>query len=148
MILLLTLLSIPLPLGYMNLGDVGVFLAACLLMSGRIDLPIRRGALYAGLAAAAGGALADVLLGFAAYAPATFVIKGLMGLGCAWLLRLFPGKQRIFAMLAVAPLVPLGYLCFEYFLYGPTAMLNVWANALQVLVGAGLAYVSAIALKV
>lgn len=55
---------IPLPYGYFNAGDVFVLLAGWCL-----------GPVY-GAAAAVGSSLADVLSGFALYAPATFVIKG------------------------------------------------------------------------
>ncbi|MBQ6891669.1 MAG: ECF transporter S component, partial [Clostridia bacterium] len=53
--LLLTLISLPLPsgYGYVNLGDAGVFLCACLLPGGL-------GALAAGV----GAALADLILGW------------------------------------------------------------------------------------
>lgn len=56
---------IPLPYGYFNAGDVFVLLAGWCL-----------GPVYGSVAAAAGSSLADVLSGFALYAPATFVIKG------------------------------------------------------------------------
>ena len=59
-------ISIPLPFGYFNLGDVFVLLSAWLL-----------GPLYGSIAAAVGSALADILLGFPVYAPATFLIKGI-----------------------------------------------------------------------
>ena len=66
--LLLTLISLPLPsgYGYVNLGDAGVYLCAMLLPGGL-------GALAAGV----GAALADLILGWAVYAPATLIIKGL-----------------------------------------------------------------------
>ena len=76
--LLLTLLSIPLPsgYGYVNLGDAGVFLCACLLPGGL-------GALAAGV----GAALADLILGWAMYAPVTLLIKGLTALLAGLALR-------------------------------------------------------------
>jgi len=150
MILLLTLVSLPLPggMGYVNLGDAGVFLCACLLAGGRFGIGGKRAKFYAAAAAGAGSALADLLLGFAAYAPVTFAVKGLMALCCTALLRFFPGKRSLLAMLPAAPLVPLGYLCFELLLYGRSAIANVPANALQVLVGVALAYAAALWLAV
>ena len=61
--------AIPFPsgVGYFNLGDVIVLLAGWLL-----------GPVWGGLAAGLGSMLADFLAGYAAYAPATFVIKGLV----------------------------------------------------------------------
>ena len=60
--------KIPTPLnGYVNLGD-------CLVLVAAFSLPCGYGFLAAGI----GSCLADVLSGYTAYAPATFVIKGLM----------------------------------------------------------------------
>ena len=53
--------------GYVNIGDSIVILSGWLL-----------GGVYGALAAGIGSALADVLSGYAFYAPATFVIKALM----------------------------------------------------------------------
>ena len=65
-------IAIPLPGGgYANLGDAVVLLAA-------FFLPVP----YAAVAAGLGTAMADVLLSYTLYAPATFVIKALMAL-CA-----------------------------------------------------------------
>ena len=63
-------LHVPIPMeaGYCNLGD-GVILA-----SGALLGP------WAAAAAALGSALADLLLGYMAYAPVTAVRKGAMGL--------------------------------------------------------------------
>jgi len=61
-------IQIPMPLrGYVNLGDGFVLLAGWLL-----------GPAYGFYAAGIGAALADLLTGYAHYAPATFVIKGLV----------------------------------------------------------------------
>ncbi len=64
-----TCIMIPCPVGYINLGDVAVLLAGWIA-----------GPVYGFLAAAVGSAVTDVLLGYAAYAPASFVIKGLVAL--------------------------------------------------------------------
>ena len=162
MVLLLTLLSLPLPsgIGYLNLGDAGVFLCALLFRNARFGLQGRRAALWAGAAAGLGSALADLLLGFTVYMPISFVVKGLTALCCAGLLGVggtayidtpasirvtlprtpFSGRRCLLAMLPAAPIVPLGYLCFELPLYGRLALANIPANALQTLLGVGLAY--------
>lgn len=54
--------------GYLNLGDMVVFLAAMIL--GR-----KGGFIVGGL----GSGLADILLGYGHYAPITFIVKGLEG---------------------------------------------------------------------
>lgn len=123
--LLLTLLSIPLPsgYGYVNLGDAGVFLCACLLPGGL-------GALAAGV----GAALADLILGWAVYAPVTLLIKGLTALlaGLAF-------RRAIPLSLLCCLLVPLGYFLYETILLtAPVAAVNVLPNTLQAAIGAAL----------
>lgn len=61
--------KLPLAVGYVHLGDSLVCLAAAIL-----PLP------YSFLACALGGGLADLICGYAVYAPASFAIKGLTAL--------------------------------------------------------------------
>ena len=127
--LLLTLLSIPLPsgYGYVNLGDGGVYLCALLLPSGL-------GALAAGV----GAALADFILGWAVYAPATLLIKGLTALLAGLALRRAQ-KAAVPLALLCCLLVPLGYFLYETaLLTAPVAAVNVLPNALQAVLGASL----------
>ena len=64
------IIKIPSPLkGYLNLGDCVVLLSGWLL-----------GPAYGFAAAGIGSALADVFSGYVVYAPATFIIKGIMAL--------------------------------------------------------------------
>lgn len=63
-------------MGYVHIGDAFIFLAAAILPTP-----------YAMLAAASGGALADLMSGFVAYILPTAVIKALMTLA-------FAGKKR------------------------------------------------------
>ena len=125
--LLLTLLSIPLPsgYGYVNLGDAGVFLCACLLPGGL-------GALAAGV----GAALADLILGWAMYAPVTLLVKGLTALLAGLALRRAK-KAGLPLSLLCCLLVPLGYFLYETILLtAPVAAVNVLPNALQAAIGA------------
>ena len=127
--LLLTLLSIPLPsgYGYVNLGDAGVFLCACLLPGGL-------GALATGV----GAALADLILGWAMYAPVTLLIKGLTALLAGLALRRAK-KAGLPLSLLCCLLVPLGYFLYETILLtAPVAAVNVLPNALQAAIGAAL----------
>ena len=126
--LLTAFVRIPIPAGYLNLGDVGVFLAALLLPAG-----------YAALCAGVGSALADLIGGFALYAPATLVIKALAALTFALLWRRLPGKLRYLAFLAVL-IIPLGYFVYELFIAGAFAWADLPLNLLQAVVGAGLAF--------
>ena len=71
-------IKIPIPAtgGYINLGDCIVLLSGIIL-----------GPVYGGIAAGLGSALADLLGGYVAFAPATFIIKGLMAVVAALLIR-------------------------------------------------------------
>ena len=69
--------QVPSPMqGYVNLGDCAVLLSAWLL-----------GPLYGGAAAGIGSMLADLLSGYAHYAPGTFAIKLAMAVAAALIFR-------------------------------------------------------------
>lgn len=107
--------------GYGNFGDCFVLLAALLL-----------GPVYGGLAAGIGSALSDLFLGYGLYAPATFVIKGLMAVLAALLFRALRGKlikndiisMALCAVLAEAVMV-LGYFIFELAMFGAGVALPI-----------------------
>lgn len=85
-------IQIPSPMnGYVNLGDCGVLLAAWAL-----------GPIYGGAAAGIGSALADIFSGYAHYAPATFLIKGMMAVAAALIFRAVAGRQTTSGPRAVA----------------------------------------------
>ena len=120
---------IPLPAGagYVNMGDVLVLLAASVL-----------GGWYGAIAGGLGAALADVLLGYAAYAPVTFVVKALMALVFCVAFKLFFAlrmpvviKALISALMAETVMV-LGYFIYECFIFGVAAAVGgVIANSMQ-----------------
>ena len=62
-------IPIPFTQGYVHIGDAMIFLAVLVL-----------GWKYGALAAALGGALGDLIGGFAMWAPWTFAIKGIMAI--------------------------------------------------------------------
>ncbi len=69
--------QIPSPMqGYVNLGDCFVLLAGWML-----------GPWYGFAAGGVGSMLADILLGYAHYAPGTLIIKGTMALAAALVLK-------------------------------------------------------------
>ena len=125
------IIKIPSPLkGYLNLGDCIVLLAGWLLS------PV-----YGILAAGLGSALADLFSGYLVYAPATFLIKGLMALIAHYGFRLLHKKlsalpSEIISGVAAEMMMILGYFVFEGFLYGfiPSAV-NIPANGVQAVVG-------------
>lgn len=125
------LIKIPSPLkGYLNLGDCVV------LLSGWILSP-----LYGFLTAGIGSALADIFSGYVIYAPATFVIKGLMALAAFFLYKLLHKKigklsARIISGCASEIIMVLGYFIFEGPMYGFMASaVNIPANAIQGVAG-------------
>ena len=121
------IVKIPSPLqGYLNLGDCIVLLAGWLLS------PV-----YGFLAAGLGSALADLFSGYVVYAPATFVIKGVMALMACYGFRLMHRKigafpARILSGTAAEIWMVAGYFIFEGFLYGfGPSMVNIPANGVQ-----------------
>ncbi|MCI5970823.1 MAG: ECF transporter S component [Clostridia bacterium] len=125
------IIKIPSPMkGYLNLGDCVVLLAGWVLS------PV-----YGFLAAGIGSALADIFSGYVIYAPATFVIKGLMAIIAYYLFKLISNKignlpSRIISGVAAELIMVFGYFIFEGFLYGfiPSAV-NIPANAVQGVAG-------------
>lgn len=85
-------IQIPSPMqGYVNLGDCAVLLSAWLL-----------GPIYGGAAAGVGSALADILTGYAYYAPGTLVIKLAMAVAAAVTLQTLRGKTAASVLFAQA----------------------------------------------
>jgi uncharacterized membrane protein len=125
------IIKIPSPLkGYINLGDCIVLVAGWMLSPA-----------YAFLAAGLGSALADIFSGYLTYAPATFVIKGLMALiayyGFKFLNKTFGTlPSRILSGVLAEIVMILGYFVFEGFLYGfAPSIVNIPANAVQGVAG-------------
>lgn len=125
------IIKIPSPLkGYLNLGDCIVLLSGFMLSP-----------LYAFLAAGIGSALADVFAGYVVYAPATFIIKGVMALIAFYGFKLLHKKagstpSRIISGIVAEIVMVMGYFVFEGFMYGfaPSAV-NIPANAVQGVAG-------------
>lgn len=108
-------LPIPATGGYFNLGDTIIFIASILL-----------GPVFGMIAGAVGSALADIIGGFAQFAPWTFVIKGIEGLIAGLLIRVFkadpktgPGALLAFGSFIIAGLwMATGYFGAEYVIFG------------------------------
>lgn len=124
-------IKIPSPLnGYINLGDCIVLLAGWLLQP-----------MYGFLAAGIGSGMADLFSGYASYAPATFLIKGLMALAAHYIFTAMKKSsggtvaRAVSGVVAEAIMVG-GYLLFESFLYGfAPSLVNVPANCVQGVAG-------------
>ena len=132
-----TELKIPTAIGYMNLGD-GVILIASYFIGPAAFFP-----------AAIGSALGDLIAGYPVYIAPTFVIKGLMGLVAALIMKQSHGKKaaglvlRLVAGIIAELIMVGGYFSFEMLMYGAEAALgSVAFNFIQ----AGAAIVIAIPL--
>ncbi|MBQ4066021.1 MAG: ECF transporter S component [Clostridia bacterium] len=125
--------ALPIPLGnggYANLGDT--LIAACAFFVGP---------LWGFFAAGLGSALADLILGYGIYAPATFVIKGLMATVYILIFRRFSKTKAAVPMALVASVAAEavmvgGYFVLECILYSPAGALpNITGNLIQAAVG-------------
>ena len=131
MILLVTayVLHIPVAYGYIHLGDTVIYLAAVLLP-----------APYAMLAAALGGALADVVSGAAIWALPTAVIKALMVLPFTAEKNRFLCGRNVAATGIAGVIGVVGYAMAGAVLYGSLAagVADMVPNAIQEIAGGGL----------
>lgn len=107
--------------GYINAGDALVVLAAFLL-----------GPAWGAIAAACGSALADVLSGYAGYALATFVIKGLMALTAGAIIsRAAKGKTAVFRAIGGSVIAEIVMIA-GYFIFTATIMGFGWGAAAEI----------------
>mgnify|MGYP001129144827 CR=1 FL=1 len=140
MVLLVTYLT-PfkiIPQGYINLGDIAIFIAAIVLG--------RKSGFIAG---AIGSSLADIALGYVFYAPTTFLVKGMEGyiaglIGYAFKYEKVSYASVVIGVIAGAVWMVLGYFVSEafilnYFVPGfglATALNNVLGNLIQAAISA------------
>jgi uncharacterized membrane protein len=92
--------------GYINFGDVMIFITAAMMGS--------RTAFFAG---SMGSALSDLFANYTAYIPATFVIKGIEGLICGLMIRKDKNKKINIYSLITSVLVSAVWMITGYFLY-------------------------------
>ncbi len=127
------IIAIPTPLGgYINFGDCFILIAAWTL-----------GPLYGFAAGGIGSMLADICLGYVAYAPATFIIKGLIALVAGAVAIAAKNKRHrlvgyIMGAAAGELVMAFGYFLFEaVFIYGfEGAWLGIPGNLFQGAAGA------------
>jgi len=103
-------LRFPLPAfsgAYINLGDCVIFLSAYLL-----------GGLPAAIAGLIGSVIADITAGAAIYAPATAVIKFLMGIVAGVIIGQGKAKLVLLASVAGGFIMTLGYGLYELAVFG------------------------------
>ena len=122
-------IQVPSPMqGYVNLGDCAVLLSAWVL-----------GPLYGGAAAGTGSMLADILSGYAHYAPGTFLFKLAMAAAAALIFRALqrpsiplPAAQAVSGIAAEA-IMTAGYFGYASLLLGRglAAAASVPGNLIQ-----------------
>lgn len=103
---------IPTGYGYINFGDGAIFATAAILGP------------YAAISAGLGSALADLIAGYTVYMPATFVIKGAMGLLAGLVMHRYPRLPwygQIFLFLACEIIMVGGYFVYEWAIYASLA---------------------------
>ncbi|PWM15374.1 MAG: hypothetical protein DBX57_02890 [Clostridia bacterium] len=129
------IIRVPIPAtdGYINLGDCVVLLGAFLL-----------GPVYGAAAGGIGSALADILSGYAVFAPGTFVIKALIAVIAALIMKALGSKTKaapIVASIAGEAWMLLGYFLYEsiFLGYGLAAAGSIGGNAIQAVAGVILA---------
>ena len=121
-----TFISVPLPFGYFNLGDIMLLLGAWSV-----------GPWIGAAAAAIGAGLADLLMGYTVYVPATAVIKAAMAIVAYFICRMLrkplkPTLARIISAVCAETVMVLGYFAYEFFcLYGMGAVSSILGNLLQ-----------------
>lgn len=134
-------LMVPSPTGgFMNLGDAMVLLGAYLL-----------GPMWGAVAGGIGPALADLLAGYTVYAPATLVIKALMGLTAALLYRLLRKKAGglLVCGFAAECIMVVGYCLYDAVLAGSLAggMAGIFSNLVQAAFGIAASTLLVLALR-
>ena len=102
------IIQIPAPTGYVNLGDCAVLLSAWTL-----------GPLWGGAAAGIGTMMADILNGWASYAPATFVIKFTMAVMASLTFHRIQNKWGpLISGIVAESIMVSGYFLYENYVLG------------------------------
>ena len=122
------IVQIPTVAGYTNLGECMCLLAGLVL-----------GPWYGFFAAGIGSGLADLLAGYAHYVPGTFLIKGLVALIAALLLRplLKKGEKIPLIELPSEVVMVLGYFGYKALILGKglSAAASIPNNLVQAAIG-------------
>lgn len=115
------IVQVPSPTGgYINAGDALVILSAFLL-----------GPAWGAVAAGLGSALADLLAGYAVYAPATFIIKGLMALAAAAIISR-GGDKKLLPFAVVGSVTAEIIMTVGYFVFTAVVLGLGWGAAAEI----------------
>ena len=119
-------IQIPATLGYLNFGDVMVFVSGLMF-----------GGLIGGFAGGVGSAVADVMLGYPHYALYTLVIKGLEGFLAGQISDGGSSIRDAAGWAAGATVMVVGYLAVQSYMFGiSVALVELPVNLVQVGCGA------------
>ncbi|KMT20987.1 ECF transporter S component [Clostridium cylindrosporum] len=101
-------IQIPVPStgGFINFGDIMIFSVA-------IALGKRKGAVAGGV----GSCLADILTGYAIFAPGTFIIKGIEGFLCGLIYEKLNKKVNNVVSVAISCIIAGAFMVCGYFIY-------------------------------
>lgn len=123
------IITIPVGFGVLNFGEIVIYTAAFLF-----------GGVVGGLAGGIGASAADLILGYAVWAPITLIVKGLQGFVVGKVSGRSVGS-KVWAVALGAPIMITGYFLATWFLFGlPAAMLQeLPIDLLQALIGAAIA---------
>ena len=100
-------LHIPTYNGYVHVGDGFIFLAACIL-----PMP------YAVAVGAIGALLADVLTGYAVWAPGSIIIKDLTAMLFSYKAKKIISARNTFMLIPATAICVGGYYLYEVLIYG------------------------------
>lgn len=120
--------------GYLNFGEAIIYIAAIFF-----------GPTVGGLVGAIGPALADITSPYAAFAPFTFVIKGLEGFIVGKITSSDKNKvTKALGVVAGGSVMVIGYFIIEILIFlipPPVALIEVPFNVLQFIVGGTIAII-------
>jgi len=117
---------IPITRGYLNFGDIMIFVSAFTF-----------GPIVGSFAGGVGSAISDIATGFAYFSPFTLIIKGAEGLIAGLISNRKDKKRDILAVVVAGAEMVAGYFLAEFFglSEGWAALGEVPANILQIVVG-------------
>ena len=115
-------LHIPTYNGYIHIGDGLIYLAACILPTP-----------YAVFVGAMGAMLADILCGFALWAPGSVVIKAAAAIFFTSKSKKIITKRSLMAILPASVICIVGYYLYEVLIYGSSiaALYGMIGSAIQ-----------------
>lgn len=137
-------IQIPIPLGYMHLGNTLILLCA-FLFGPKVGMA----------AGGIGSALADLLTGYAYWALPTLIIKGIMGFAIGYIANRHEEKAKMLcAKTLIGGIAGIAVMIVGYFIGGSILYGSIYTGALQIpglsvegVLGLALFYVLGIALE-